>query len=57
MQTLCAHYRFVPPHRGGRCNPDLGTAQQQAARIGAGFRDPRDGSFQSYIGTRLEMQR
>jgi hypothetical protein len=57
MQTQCAHYRFVTPHRCGKWYSDLGTAQQQAARIGAGFRDPRDGSFQSYIGTRLEMQR
>lgn len=54
MQISSAQYRFVTPHRCGKWYPDLGQAQQQAARIGAGFRDPGSGAFQAYLGTRLE---
>jgi len=56
MHTQCALYRFVTPHRCGKWYHDLGTAQQQAARIGAGFRDPSNGAFQAYLGTRLEVR-
>jgi len=54
MQISSAQYRFVTPHRCGKWYPDLGQAQQQAARIGAGFRDPSSGAFQAYLGTKLE---
>lgn len=49
-------FRFCTPHRTGKWYPDLETAQRQAYAIGAGFRDPRNGEFVQYPGTRLETQ-
>lgn len=49
------YYRYVTGHRAGKWYPDLGTAQQQACAIGAGFLDRRTGMFYQYRGTLLEM--
>lgn len=51
----CSRFRFVTPHRCGKWYPDLATAQDQAARIGAGFVDHRSGCFVAYRETRLEI--
>lgn len=49
-------YRFVTQHRTGKWYRDLDTAQRHAYEIGAGFLDPRAGSFVTYVGTKLEMR-
>jgi len=49
-------YRFTTAHRSGKWYGDLETAQQQANTIGAGFYEPRSGTFYQYPGTRLETQ-
>lgn len=49
-------FRFVTPHRCGKWYPELTLAQRQAAAIGAGFLDGRNGMFQAYRETRLETR-
>ena len=49
-------FRFVTPHRRGKWYADLTQAQRQAAVIGAGFLDTRNGVFQAYRETRLETR-
>ncbi|KPH58830.1 MULTISPECIES: hypothetical protein [Novosphingobium] len=50
-----SRYRFITPNRTGKWYPDLETAKQFAAEIGAGFLDSRTGRFVAYVGTKLEI--
>ncbi|MFO1256222.1 MAG: hypothetical protein U1E37_11240 [Sphingomonadaceae bacterium] len=49
-------YRFVTPHRRGKWYPELTLAQRYAALIGAGFLNTRNGRFQAYRETWLEVR-
>ena len=47
-------FRFVTPRRRGKWYATVDLGQRFAAAIGAGFKDPRNGRFVAYPGTRLE---
>ncbi len=56
MSSQSGQFRFCTPQRCGKWYPDLSTAQQHAAAIGAGYLEARTGMFQLYRNTRLETR-